>query len=171
MGFSEEATCAAIPPEISPGIPLRSYLKSKPNLTLASLVQVMRSHFREKDSTSTLAELSNACQTNIETCLEFVVRLMALRQKVLSLVNEEACLNDPDFIQARFLCAISTELRNNNIRGELRAVLKEIKISGEHLLKTVTEVVANENERNEKLVIKRGYPDNSCNFEGKFTIR
>ena len=89
MGFSEEAICAAIVSAISPGIPLQSYLESKPNLTLASLVQVMQSHFREKDSTSTLTELSNACQTNIETCLEFVMRLMSLRKKVLSLASED----------------------------------------------------------------------------------
>ena len=141
--------------QFPPGIPLRSYLESKSNLTLESLVQIMRSHFREKDSTSTLTELSNAYQTNVETCLEFVMRLMSLRQKVLSLASEEACPYDHDFIQIRFLRAVSTGLRNNNIRSELRAVLKEIKISDEDLFKTITEAVGNETERNDKFVIKK----------------
>ena len=90
-GHSEEVICCAVINAITPGSHLRTYLESKQSLTLSSLIEVMRSHFREKDSTSIFSELSNAVQAANETCQDFVIRSMCLREKVISLSAEEGC--------------------------------------------------------------------------------
>ena len=120
-------------------------------LTVDSLIQIMRSHFREKDSSSTFAEMSNAVQSSAESSHNFVARLLSMRENILILAKEEGCPFDKDLLLWRFLHAISTGLRNNNIRNDLRPTLENNKISDEHLLQIVFEAVVNDSERHEKL--------------------
>ena len=156
LGVPEERICAAVIKAISPSNNLRTYLESKPNLTLVSMIEILRSHFKEKDSASVFTELSNAVQQVTETALDFVLRLMCLRQKILDLSNEEGCPYDETLLGKRFFHTIFTGMRNANIRVELREKCKnDPKISDEELLKFVSEVVANESERNEKLSTKK----------------
>ena len=149
MGYSDERICGAVIKAITPGSHLRTYLESKRTVTLPSLIEVMRSHFREKDSTSIFSELSNAVQAANESCLDFIIRVMCLREKVVSLSVEEGCPYDVHLVSQRFSHTILTGLRNNNIRNELRYFLKQ-SFSDEELLKVVTEAVANELEHSEK---------------------
>ena len=102
QGYTEEVICAAVLKAISPGNNLRTYLESKPGLDIPSLMGVMRSHFHEKDSSSVFTELSNAAQETSESCLDFVVRIMCLRQKVLVLGSEEGCPYDSSLVQKGF---------------------------------------------------------------------
>ena len=67
----------------------------------------MRSHFREKDSSSTFTEMSNAVQSSTESPHDFAVRLLSMREKVLILAKEEGCPFDKGLFQRRFLHAIS----------------------------------------------------------------
>ena len=158
LGYADELICAAVLRAISPGNNLRTYLECKKNLTVNSLLDIMRSHFREKDSTTVFTELSNAAQDLTENCLDFVLRMMCLRQKVLDLGEEEGCPFDKKLVQTRFLHTLGVGIRNNNIRGELREILNNIKTLDEDLLKSVTEAVANETERSGKLNIKKRDP-------------
>ena len=155
LGYSQEIVCAAVLKAISPGNNLRTYLESKVDLTITSLIEIMRSHFHEKDSTSVFTELSNASQDVNESCQDFVIRMMCLRQKVFVLGVEEDCPYDDTLVQNRFFHTIETGMRNNNIRSELREIFKESKVTDEELLKSVTEAVANETERNGKLSLKK----------------
>ena len=120
-------------------------------LTVDSLIQIMRSHSREKDSSSTFTEMSNAVQSSSESPHDFVVRFLSMRENILILAKEEGCPFDKDLLQRRFRHAISTGLRNNNIRNDLRPTLEYNKIADEHLLQIVFEAVANDSERHEKL--------------------
>ena len=155
-GYSNENVCAAVVKAISPGNNLRTYLESKPNLNLDSLLNVLRSHFKEKDSSAVFTELGNAVQQAAETTLEFVIRLMCMRQKVLDLSQVEGCPYDGNLLKKRFFHTMFTGLRNANIRVDLREQCQNNPlISDEDLLKFVSEVVANETERNEKLSTKK----------------
>ena len=155
LGVSEDRICGAVINAISPSNNLRTYLESKPNLNLVSLVEVLHSHFKEKDSASVFTELSNAVQQSTETALDFVLRLMCLRQKMLDLSNEEGCPYDENLLGKRFFHTIFTGIRNANIRVELREKFQHNStISDEELLKYVSEVIANEIEHNEKLCKK-----------------
>ena len=48
LGCPEELICSSVINAITPGSHLRTYLESKQTLTLTSLIEVMRSHFRGK---------------------------------------------------------------------------------------------------------------------------
>ena len=133
-GFSEAEICAGLIKAIAPANFLRSYLESKSFLTVDSVIQIMRSHFRKKDSSSTFTEMSNAVQSSTESPHAFVVRLLSMREKVLILAKEEGCPFDKGLLQQRYLHAISTSLRNNNIRNDLRRTLENNKISDEHVM-------------------------------------
>ena len=80
--FSEAEICAGVIKAVSPGNFWRSYLELKSFLTVDSLIQIMRSHFREKESSSTFTEISNAVQSSTESPYDFVVQLPSMREKV-----------------------------------------------------------------------------------------
>ena len=166
MGYSEEIICSSVIKAITPESHLRTYLESKHSLTLSSLIEVMRSHFREKDSTSIFSELSNAVQAANESCLDFIIRAMCLREKVISL-SVEGCAYDSHLVNQRFSHTILTGLRNNNIRNELRIFLKNKHVVDEELLKVVTEAVANETEHSEKTEKRNIVKINTLEYTGK----
>ena len=68
---------------------MRSYLDSKSFLTAVSLFQIMMNHFREKDSSSTFTEMSNAINCSTKSPHDAVVRLLKMTEKVLILAKEE----------------------------------------------------------------------------------
>ena len=158
MGYGDEVICAGVLKAISPGNNIRTYLECKKNLTVSSLLDVLRSHFREKDSSTIFTELSNASQEQNENCLDFVVRVMCLRQRVFDIGEEEGCVYEKKFVQTRFLHTLAVGIRNSNIRNEIRDILNKIDISDEELLKSVTDAVANETERSGKLSLKKREP-------------
>ena len=69
-------------------------------------------------------ELGNAKQMPNETAQEFTIRMMSLREKVLFVSNKGKCGYSTSLIQYMFLHAILVGLRNDNIRYELRPLLK-----------------------------------------------
>ena len=155
MGYSDQVICAAVLRSISPGNNLRTYLESKRDLSVEFLLEVMRSHFHEKDSSTIFAELGNSVQGLNENCLEFVVRMLVLRQKVLDLGEREGCPYDEKLVQTRFLRTLEVGIRNDNIRSELRGLLSNVKISDSVLMKAVTDAVDHETERSNKLFLKK----------------
>ena len=151
-GFSEKEICSAVIRAISPGNTLRTYFESREKLSLKSLMKVLRSHFKEKDATAIFTEMSNATQLGSENELEFCMRVMGLRQKVLSLSKEEDCPYEPKLVQSQFQHALFTGLKHNNMRHELRTVLKgSKKIRDEDLLQEISDVMVNETEHSDKL--------------------
>ena len=91
LGYSESNISGAVIKAIAQSEPLRPYLESRPDLGLSSLLEILRSSFKEKDSASVFTDLSNACQSSAETCIDFVLRLLCLKQKVLDVSAEEGC--------------------------------------------------------------------------------
>ena len=155
---------------ISPGENLRTYLETKSSLNIESLLEILRSHFHEKDSSSVFTELCNAVQDSNENAHDFVIRMLCLRQKVLTLAHEEGAPYEVAMVQKRLLHTIETGLKNNNIRSELLelSVLdKYKKLSDEQLLKAVSEAMANENERIGKLAKNREQNSAVLNVEDK----
>ena len=101
-GYSSKEVCAAVIRAIKPGNSLRDYLESKSNITEAALIQILRSHFKEKDSISVFHELSNCVQLVGESEHEFCLRAMSLREKVSRLSEEEECPFDQNLLKNVF---------------------------------------------------------------------
>ena len=88
-GFSEAEICTGVIKAIAPGNFSRLYLESKSFQTVDSLIQIMRSLFKEEDSSSSFEEMSNVVQASTESPHDCAVCLLSMREKVLILVKEE----------------------------------------------------------------------------------
>lgn len=82
-GYDVGEIVEAVIQAITPVVKLKSYLESRQELSLSSLKQVLRTHFIEKDARELYHTLTHAVQDIKETPLQFVIRTMDLRQKVL----------------------------------------------------------------------------------------
>ena len=115
--FSERDICEAVIKSISLDLPLQSYFEGTQTMDIASLSKILRSHFKEPNSTALFTQLSNSRQTSTESAQEYVIRLMSLRQKNLFVSREETCSYSFDLIQNRFVHAVLVGLRNENIQN------------------------------------------------------
>ena len=68
--------------------------------------------------------MANSVQLTSESELDFCLRMMSLRQRVLTLSREEECPFDEVLVRKRFFHTLSTGLKQNNIRLELQNVFK-----------------------------------------------
>ena len=149
-GYSDIEITSAVIASLSPDLELRGYLEWKSDLTLPSLRKILRNHFKELDSSHLFNLLNNAKQSNSESPNDFVIRLMNLRQKLIYVSKEDPYLFDEHLVQSKFLQAIFTGLRNENLRHELRPLLKNPKTSDEELLESLSLAMIDENEHPEK---------------------
>ena len=90
-GYSYREIQAAVIKAIKPGNNLRNYLESRVKISESAFLQVLRSHFQEKDSTLVFHDLSTAVQLSSESELDFCLRVMSLRERVVTLSSEEGC--------------------------------------------------------------------------------
>ena len=99
--------------------------------------KILRSHFSELNATTLFNELGNAKQMPAETAHEFVTIMISLQQKALLVSNEDKCGYSNSLIQNRLPHAILVGLRNDNIRLELRPLLKNAKVLNEDILESL----------------------------------
>lgn len=92
----------------------------------------------------------NCKQTVNETAPQFIFRAMSLRQNFLFISQEDLIPYPPSLVMKRYLQAVLSGLRNNNIRNHLRPLLEFDGLSDEFLLETVSKLVAEEKEHYEK---------------------
>ena len=157
LGHSEQTICNAILTAISPTNHLKTFFEMRPNLTIKGMLSKLKNLYKEKDSTSTLMDLSNAAQTTSETCLDYCTRLMCLRDKVILLSVEEGCPLDMSGLSKRLIKSFFVGMRNANVRNELRESCKNLykgnnnEDDDDELMALVTEAMANETERQERL--------------------
>ena len=159
-GYSEHETCDAVIKSIAPDLARRTYLQGQDHLNLKTLNRIHRSHFKEPNATSLFTELSNSKQLPSESAQEFVARLMSLRQKILFISKEDNCGYSEALVQDHFLHAILVGLRNDNIRNELRPLMKNSIVSDEDILENLMLVTSDEQEHFQNLN-KKGVNINS----------
>jgi len=162
-GYEESEICFAVISSVSPDSELRGFLEGKSNLTLQMLRKILRSHFKEKDSSTLFTMLSNAKQNVHESPEEFVIRLMNLRQKLIYVSKEDQYEYDEKLIKRKFLKSIFTGLKNENLRNELRPLLNTDTVEDDDLLEALNLAITNETEHLEKLSISKKV--SSCGIE------
>ena len=90
--------------------------------------------------------MSNSSQISSESELDFCLRVMSLREKVMALSAEEECTFDEDLVRKKFFNTIFTGLRHNSVRMALQTTLKAGILSDEDLLDEISLVVYDESE-------------------------
>lgn len=152
-GYPNMEIVEAVIRAVSPGLKLRSYLEGKTDLTLATLRQILRAHYAEKDATVLYQQLTKAVQGPGETALDFLVRVLDLRQKILfaSERAQSGLKYNRELVQSQCSQSIMTGLSNDNIRAEMRIYLQDENSSDELLLQKMQTAQYNENERAQKI--------------------
>ena len=135
---------------IVPGEDLRTYLEMCSELNLKTMIPILHAHFKETDTTAVFTELCNGTQQPSESENDFCLRMMALRQKVLLMSDEEKGQYSRDLVQDQFQKSLGTGFRREAVRQQLRATLKA-PIDDVQLLREVGEVVMTELEHNVKV--------------------
>lgn len=152
LGYTDVTICDAVIRAISPSNHLRTYLEGQKTVSVDCLLEILQSICIEKDSNSLLLELGNAVQQIHETCVEYIVRLMSMRDRILTYSKEENSPVEEPVMRTKFFHTMFTGMRNPNVRAELRELCKgNSKIPDQTLLKFAAEASKNESERNEKL--------------------
>lgn len=156
-GYEEGEIVEAVIQAIIPGVSLRSYLESRTDLTLPALKQILRAHFVEKDATELYHSLTCAVQEPKETPIQFLVRAMDLRQRILSASeNVKTGLKyNHELIQNQFLQTVWTGLHDDSIRTDLKPYLENPLVEDEVLLEKINMSYSLELERKSKLLSTR----------------
>lgn len=152
-GYPEVEIVEAVVRAVNPVLKLRSYLEGKKDLTLVTLRQILRAHYAEKDATVLYQQLTKAAQEPGETALDFLVRVLDLRQKVLfaSERAQSGLKYNTELVYSQSFQSIMTGLSNDNIRAEMRMYLQNEHNSDELLLQKMQIAQYNENERAQKV--------------------
>ena len=89
-GYSEGEVVNAIINSISPGLQIRSYLEGSGQISLARLRKILRSHYKEGSATDLYQELLTMSQEPKEDPVNFLIRALDCRQKIIFACREES---------------------------------------------------------------------------------
>ncbi len=152
-GYTELEIVVAVVRAVQAGLPLRAYLESIPDLTLAKLRKILRCHFREKTATELYQVLANLTQQQKEDPQSFLIRALTVRQQICFASKEadSQIKYDDTLVQGLFLHTVETGLLDDTIRSKIRPTLQNPKASDEDLLEAMGRAMAEEQERGKKL--------------------
>ena len=149
--FTDREIIAAVSKATTGGIPLRTVLEAKPNGTLKDLYTALRAHFKEKNATAAFNDMNNEVQRDGESAIEFGMRMIGQREKVLMLTQEEGNDYSRDLVQKQFQHVLLVGLKKEAIRQEMRGLLKMKNLDDGALLDALGEAVRNETEHETKV--------------------
>ena len=151
---------------IEAGNPFREVLELEADdFDKEAFMKSLRSHFMQRDPNSIRNELRIASQGPKETAHKFVCRCIALKKRIVKVSTDEGLPVDMVNLSSTFFKTVHTGLRQNNIRNELRQVLKDQAISDDDLLVEVSLASSNEEERLGKLGEERKVNVNQLTFD------
>ncbi len=152
MKFSDAEISAGIIKNLQSDLDLKTLFELEPDISLDTILDMLRSCYTEPDSGALYTEFIKAVQLETETAQKFISRLMVLLKKVQL---SEDCSYDETMLQKRFFHVMFTGLRDESFRSQLREKCKEdYTLERKTILKYVAEIANLERERNEKLFPK-----------------
>ena len=137
---------------------MRCYLEGKSELTLGSLRQILRAHYKEKSATELYSELCQLSQHAKESPTDFLLRALNLRQKILFASKEEKAevKYDSGLVDKVFVRTLDTGLTSEVIRQEIVGLLDKMpQLEEEELIEHLSRITMKEEERSSKLFKKK----------------
>ena len=163
-GYSEQEIVSGVIRAMHSSLRLKSILEMKKDLTLPTLLKYLQHHFEEKSSTDLCAQLTNATQTPNETPVEYVLRCIELREKLmLSSKSMGEIEYDRDLVFKLFLRTLERGFENVTILQEIKPVLRGSSVTDEEILAIVQKAAIDERER-QRNFIKKGHKVNQIGY-------
>ena len=153
-GYKDSEIIEGIIRAIQPQNKLRSYLEGRPSLDLHKVISIIRSYYKEHTATELYQQLSTLAQETRKTPQDFLFRALDLRQRVIFASKEKtgsAMTYDDKLVQSMTLHALSTGMKDENIRHSFDITLAKEGVSDEELISALNTITAREQERHSKL--------------------
>jgi hypothetical protein len=152
QGFTENEIVSAIKRAVGEK-EIRSYLESKPELSLVNIIQFLESVLKEKSAAEFFQELSGMTQKQGESADSFAVRAMDIRQKCLIASKRTKSVSFPEtLVQSVFLTTVRLGILDDNIKLRFENVMRtKTDISDNNLLQELSIITREETERKVKL--------------------
>lgn len=163
LGYSMKEITSGVIKAIKSGSSLRRYFQSQPNLTETNFMKILRSTYGIEDSSTYFNKMANAAQEPTETEMNFVLRLMDLRNKVITLSKDEECPFEEKMVGKKFLHSVGVGFRKDTVRLTMENVTKNTALTDEALLREVSIVVAREKENRAKTKTGKNASSNALN--------
>ena len=81
------------------GTTLRSFLESSSDLTVAVVMDILRSYFQEADSVDLLQQLSTARQSAKENALSFLYRVLNIKNRIIRLEDDDVGFSESTVVK------------------------------------------------------------------------
>ena len=157
-GYHPDEIGSAVKRAITPGTGLRTYLDSQPSISLDSMLQFLRSYFREKSPTELFNELTSICQKTEEDASTFLLRALEIRQKVLVASQAEGMISyDTELVRSMFLHSVRTGIRQDSVRTHMQPFLDSSRKYGDEVL--IREINVASSEETERTMKQRQIVD------------
>ena len=143
LGYSEKEVMSGVIKAIQTGCSLKRYLEGTVGLTFDDFKGILKTHYNVKDSTTLLDEMVRSVQEPKQKLLNYVLKMMALRDEILEVTKDEDCPLGEVWVKRRFTDSLLSGLRKPTIRLEMQALLKQDK-ADPVLLKEVNLLMAKE---------------------------
>ena len=157
--FPPEEICYAAIRAIVPGHPTRTYLEGEEDLSVDKVIAAFRSHFLQKDVTDIYSQMTHAVQGTGErdTAYTFVARMFGLRNEINGLSRNKhvgGTKYGSALVQSEMQKAIFNGLRDEDIRQDLKHVLRKDGLLDGELLAAVTEAMTSKRAHEERLKLQ-----------------
>ena len=148
--YTEKEVMSGVIKAIQVGSSLKRYLEGQGRLSFVDFKGVLKWHYNVKDSATLLDEMVCSVQEPKQKLLNYVLKMMALRDEILELTKDEDCPLSEVWVKRRFTDSLLSGLRLPTIRLEMQAVMKEEK-ADPVILKEVNRLMVKEEENAKKL--------------------
>ena len=148
--YSEKEVMSGVIKAIQVGSSLKRYLEGQGRLSFVDFKGILKWHYNVKDSATLLDEMVCSVQEPKQKLLNYVLKMMALRDEILEVTKDEDCPLSEVWVKRRFTDSLLSGLRKPTIRLEMQALMKEEK-TDPVILKEVNLLMAKEEENAKKL--------------------
>ena len=155
-GFPPEEICFAAIRAIVPGHPTRTYLEGDEDINLDKIIAAFRSHFQQDDVTDTYNKMTLSTQGtgDRDTAYTFVASMLGIRNEINGLCRNKHVSGTkygPDLVQSAMQKAIYNGLRDEDIRQDLKHLLKRRNVEDSELLAAVSDAMSSKRAHEERM--------------------
>lgn len=151
-GYKDEEIISGVLRAVKAGSELKKYLEGRQDLTLERLNSLLRLHYNEKSPTELYHELMELTQRHSESGRDYVMRGMALRDKIINmtkLMPTDTESYPEELVKSQFKRSLTSGLREEILRVEMKTAINSA-ATDEDLLQEMDLYVRRQDEVNNK---------------------
>ena len=125
------------------------------NLSVDGLLEMLHSYYQELDEGDLLQQLANAQQGSSEDPQAFVIRVLAIKNRILTESDESRSGFNEENLKKIMCKSLESGIWSDSIRNRMRPVLTKSDVSDATILKEIGVAVQIERVRKEKFAGKK----------------